>query len=177
MRRVWVVLLILLTAFPVFCLTYSPRVEARLNAEFYHSSIVSESIPFRTSLNVNGDIVPLYFDSVYFGFGAGMTLSFTTRSLAFGHSIIKPYRALGAVIGVDWHVYDIFSLGLKSRLMFCTMGPVYVDKFAAVELELEPSFKVVDRNHFSVNVLVPLTAVFRKDGYCLRVGAGAGIAL
>jgi len=175
MKRISVVLLILITVFPVFCLTYSPRAEIRLNAEFYHSKLVSESIPYRTSLNVNGDLVPVYFDSAKLGFGAGLSLSYTTRSLAFGYSIIKPYRALGPVVGLDWHVAGIFSLGLKGRLMFCTMGPVYVDKFAAVEAELEPSLKVVDKKGFNLSVLIPLTAVFRKDGYCLRAGAGVGI--
>ena len=177
MRRSAVVLLIILTAFPAFCLTYSPRVEARVDAEFYHSKLVTESIPFRTSLNIGGDIVPVYFDSPNLGFGAGFALSFTTRSLAFGHSITKPYRAFGPVLDLDWHVYRSFSLGLRTRLMFCAMGPVYVDEFASVELELDPSLTVVEKGRIKLNVLVPLTAVFRKDGYCLRFGAGVGLSL
>ena len=168
--------MIMISASPIFCLTYSPRVEARIGAELYHSNLVSDTIPFRTSLNVSGDIVPLYFDSDNLGFGAGLTLSYTTRSLAFGYTIIKPYRALGPVISMDWHVSGIFSLGLRGRLMFCSMGPVYVDKFAAVEIELEPAFNVVRKNRFKLNILAPVTAVIRKDGYCLRFGAGAGVS-
>ncbi len=177
MRRFTVVLLLLVIALPAFSLAYSPRAEVRIDAEFYHSNLVSETIPYRTSFNVNGDVVPLYFDFDKAGFGAGLSISYTTRSLAFGYSIIKPYRAFGGMIGLDWHVSRIFSLCFKSRLMVCAIGPVYVDKFASIELELEPSIRVVQKKHMKVNVLVPVTAVLRKDGYCFRVGAGLGVSL
>ena len=178
MRRLALFLLILIVAAPVFCaVSYTPKAEARVGAEFYHSKLVSETIPFRTSLNVSGDIVPLAFRSGSFSFGAGLSLSYTTRSLAFGQSITKPYKAIGPVVDFSLQMTKVFSLGVKARLMFCKMGPAYVDEFASVEAELEPAFCILSRNRFSLNVLVPLTAVFRKDGYCLRAGAGIGIVL
>jgi len=175
MRRFTVVLLLFVIALPAFCDKYSPRVEVKANADFYHSKLVSESIKYRTSFNVDGDILPLYFESSDLGYGAGISLAYTSRSLAFGSSILKPYRSIGAVIGMDWHAVGVFSIGLKARLMISTLGPVYVDKFAAVEVELEPSVRLVDKNRLKLNVLVPLTAVIRKDGYCLRAGLGFGV--
>ena len=178
MRRFVLILLILVAAIPLFAtVSYIPKAEVRLGAEFYHSKLVSESIPFRTSLNVSGDIVPVAFRSGVFGFGAGLSLSYTTRSLAFGYSITKPYGALGPVVDLSWQMTRIFSLGLKARLMFCSFGPAFVDDFASVEAELEPAFCVYSHNRIHVNVLAPLTAVFRKDGFCLRAGAGIGIVL
>jgi len=178
MRRFALFLLVLVVATPVFCtVSYSPKAEARVGAEFYHSNLVNETIPFRTSLNISGDIVPAAVDIDGFSFGAGVSLAYTTRSLAFGYSIIKPYKAIGPVVDLSWQITYFFSLGLKARLLFCSMGPVYVDRFVSVEAEIEPAFNVFSYYGFDINVLVPLTAVFRKDGYCLRTGVGISVGM
>lgn len=178
MKRSIVLILFILIAIPAFCaVSYSPKAEASIGAEFYHSSVAPEQIPFRTSLFVEADVLPANFNSVRIGFGAGISFSFTTRSLAYGHSIIKSYLAFGPVLGLDLHFSYAFSLGLKTRLMFSYMRPAHLDKFASVEVGLVPSLVLVSKNRFDLKIIVPLTGVFRKDGYCLRAGVGVGINL
>lgn len=178
MKRSIVLFLFILVAIPAFCAVwYSPKAEAGIGAEFYHSSVAHEQIPFRTSFFVETDVLPANFDFGRVGAGAGISFSFTTRSLAYGHSIIKPYLAFGPVLGFDLHFSRVFTLGFKTRLMFSYMGPAYLDKFASVEVGIVPSFVVVSKNRFNLGILVPLTGVFRKDGFCLRAGVGVGIDL
>ena len=178
MKRVVILLSIILIVFPAFCAaSYKPKAEVGFGAEFYHSSVAAESIHFRTSMYFGGDIVPVNFDTGRLGFGAGISLSYTTRSLAYGYTIIKPYFSFGPVLGIDLHFSRVFTMGFRTRLMFCYMGPVYVDKFVAIEVGLVPAFKLVSKNRFDLSILAPLTEVFRKDGYCLRFGVGAGITI
>lgn len=178
MKRSLVLIIFILVAIPAFCAVwYSPKADASIGAEFFHSSVAPEKIPLRTSLFVETDVLPVNFNSGRIGFGAGISFSFTTRSLSYGHSIIKPYLAYGPVLGLDLHISYAFTLSFKTRLMFSYMGPAYLDKFASVEVGIVPSFVLVSKNRFDLRILVPLTEVFRKDGFCLRSGVGVGINL
>ena len=178
MKRSIVLTLFILVAIPAFCAVwYTPKADVSIGSEFFHSAVAPEKIPFRTSFFVETDVLPANFDSGRIGFGAGISFTFTTRSLSYGYSIIKPYLAFGPVLGLDLHFSYKFSLGFKTRLMFSYMGPVYLDKFASVEVGIVPSFVLVSKNRFYLRIIVPLTEVFRKDGFCLRAGVGVGIDL
>ena len=176
MKKLLVAVLLIICGFQLFAFSILvPTLDGQVSGDFYHPSVYKSELPYRTSLHVSGDLIALNFKAGVFNFGVGGSAGYTTKSLAYGKSIMKAYTAYGPMLGFNWNINNSFALGIKGRLLFCAFRPVGVDRFAVIECELVPRLKFHPAAKLNLDVIAPLTYVIRKDGHTLRAGVGVSI--
>ena len=173
MKKILLVFILLVSASFVFALDpLCPDLELYNGVEFFRPLAYDSELVTRTSYFLQTDIVPLYFNAGNAYFGTGLSLQYTSHSLAYRYSVTKAYGAIGPVIRFDWRFSRDFMLGLRTRLMYGSFKPASLDKFSSLEASLVTSFRLVRSSGFKLDLISPLTVVLRKDGYAIRAGVG-----
>ena len=106
----------------------------------------------------------------------GMTYFNVSRSIRYGVSVLKPYTGFGFVAGVGYCFDPSWALDLRYRFMGCKFTDSN-QRFVAMELELDPSFRFESADIFDFRVSLPVADSYKADAISLRASVEFTIAL
>ena len=125
--------------------------------------------PVRTSFSLGTDAVLLDLSVSRVSFGAGLSYVYTSRSLAYGRSVLRAYSGFGPLVSLGYDFSGSFSLGLKLRYMRCCFSGSR-SSFICAEAEAVPMFRVFSGRASDGFLCVPVTVSYKSDAVTVRTG-------
>ena len=132
--------------------------------------------PVRTSFSLGADAALLDLSVSRFSFGAGLSYVYTSRSLAYGQSVLRAYSGFGPLVSFGYDISDSFSLGLKLRYMRCFFSGSR-SSFICAEAEAVPMFRVFEAKAFDGFLCAPVTVSYKTDAVTVRASVSFTLRL
>lgn len=102
--------------------------------------------------------------------GAGIAFTGTSRSLAYGASVLKAYNGVGAFVSFG-ALFDSLSLTTTAKLFKCRFQNPG-GSFLACMVEVSPSMPVLATDSVKVSVSVPASIMVKADAVVPRLSCG-----
>ncbi|MBR6348275.1 MAG: hypothetical protein IKR80_04925, partial [Spirochaetales bacterium] len=130
--------------------------------------------PVRTSFSGGVDASLLDLSVSRFSLGAGLSYVFTSRSIAYGQSVLRAYHGLGPILNLCYDITDSFSMCIKLRYLRCFFFGSK-SSFICAEAEAVPMFRVFSFGVSDGFLCIPMTVSYKSDAVTIRASVSLTI--